>query len=37
MGSDLRLENVLEQRLETGARAFFVDLAQAAIADGIGN
>lgn len=35
--SDLRLEDILHVALETEARPFFVDLAQAAITNGIGD
>ena len=37
MGGDLRLEDLLQVGLEAGARALLVDLAQAAIADDIGD
>ena len=37
MRGDLGLENILEIGLEAGARALLVDLAQAAIADDVGD
>ena len=37
IGGDLRLEDLLQVGLKAGARPFLVDLAQAAIADDIGD